>query len=84
LEEQNLFEWHSKFKSSVTSGEDAECTDVYWHTKQMEMWVEWRNLSLQTKESVKVIACLEFNLGQFKAFWKTTSTCVKIAAKLEP
>jgi len=23
-------------------------------------------------------------LGQFTAFWKTTSTCVKIAAKLEP
>jgi len=60
LDEQNLFECHSKFKSSVTSGEDAECTDVYWHTKQMEMWVQWRNLSLQTKESVKLIACLEF------------------------
>lgn len=27
--EQKLFEWHSKFKSSVTSGEGAECTDVY-------------------------------------------------------
>ena len=55
-------------------------------SKQMKVWIEWKNLSSEVKESLylKLLACWEFNLGQFRVFWKTAWTCVRLLPSLCP
>jgi hypothetical protein len=50
------------------------------------MCSQWMNLSYKTGKStsVKLLACREFNLGHFRAFWKTTLKCVWLLLTSHP
>jgi len=66
----------SKFKSGVTSTEGDVSLGRTWWAKQVNTWINWRNLSSKTDKSLsmKLLTCWKHHFGKFTAFWKWISS----------
>jgi len=69
LERTQVSKWFC-IVCGVNCAESAESLGCVTTVKRMKLWIERRNLSSKAEKSLylKLLACWEFNLGQFRVF----------------